>query len=153
MLGLAQPAFDVTQVGQLALHRRRQLVGARPEQLGGLRQLALDLAEPPQGRRPGGGENAAQVGADGPFRDDLERTDLSQPGHVGPAAKFERLVARLHHPYLVAVLLLEEGDGPGPLGVVLAHGLDADVLVDEDLPVDQILDPASLLGAQAARSG
>ena len=154
LLGLPEPALDLPQIGQLALDRRRHLVRGGPEQAGRVGELAFDLAKPGQRGGAGGGEDAAQVGADRSLRDDLERTDLAQPGHVGAAAELERLVAGLHDPDLVAVLLLEEGDGPGPLGVVLGITVSTTTSSSARISlVDQILDAGDLVRTSAARSG
>ena len=91
------------------------------EQLAGLAQLALALAE--EVDRGGAGDrlDPAHVGGAGALGGDLEDADLGGVGDVGAAAELARDAVDLDHPHPLAVFLAEQGHRAELLGLGALH--------------------------------
>ena len=97
--------------------------------------------------------DAAQVRADRPLADDLDRADEPERVDVRPAAQLDRVVPGFEHAHDVAVLLAEERDRADALGVRLGRLVVADGRVGDDLAVRERFDLDPAPPASPPRSG
>ena len=123
------------------------------EQLAGLAQLGLALAEPVDRGGPGDRLDPAHVGGARALGGDLEDADLGGVGDVGAAAELTRDAVDLDHPHPLAVFLAEQGHRAQLLGLGALHVQPAHRAARLDPLVDPVLDVAQLLGAERLAVG
>ena len=123
------------------LHQRGRGGAKRPcRLLDGLLQPFIigKHAVPRQGLDP------ADTCRDAVLGQDFEGRDDAGIGHMGAAAELHGKVSHLHHPDLLAVLLAEEGHGPGLPGILDAHHLRHYREIGRNLLIDDFLHPVQL---------
>ena len=140
------------QLAALRLHRLdpSEHLGDRGLELVGQRLGHRRLIEEVAPRRLAGqGLDPPDTRGDPGLGDDLEQGDVAGARHMGAAAQLHRIVAVAgqgvaegQHPYAVAVLLAEQGHGPGVDRRLRRHllGLRREVLADDrvDLGLDRV---------------
>ena len=90
----------------------------------------------------------ADAGGDAAFGHDLELADPARRVQVRAAAELLRKISDRHHAHALAVLLAEERDRAGLLGLVLRHLFFRERRVLADLIVDPRFHLGQLLGRQ-----